>query len=396
MNARIYLDHNATTPVDPRVLAAMLPYFSEQFGNAASMTHGLGCDAAGASEVARAEIAALIGAEAKDIVFCSGATEAVNLALLGCARQASPKGSHIVTLASEHRAGLEACAQLAAEGFTVTTLGVDSHGVVDLDELARALTPGTTLLSCMHANNEIGTIQDVAAIGRLAKAAGVFFHVDGAQSLGKEPIDVNEMGIDLLSLSAHKLYGPKGVGALYVRRREPRVRLQPLQHGGGHERGMRPGTLNVPGIVGFGAACRIASAGMTEEGARLRALKERLWQRLKGVDAVTRLGHPERCLPGTLNVVFAGISAQRLLIETPEVAASLGAACSSVTPKPSHVLRAIGLGWRAAEGAVRLSLGRGTTLDEVERAAAALGAGVVRLRSLRAAAHGDDAPAGPT
>jgi cysteine desulfurase len=390
MNGRIYLDHNATTPVDARVLALMLPYFSEHFGNAASITHGLGCTAAGASESARAEVAALINAQAKDIVFTSGATEAVNLALLGTARHRRDQGRHVVTVATEHRAGLEACEQLVAEGFTVTVVGVDANGEVDTDALARALVPGTILISCMHANNEIGTLTDIAAIGRLAKGAGVLLHVDGAQSLGKEPIDVEAMGIDLLSLSAHKLYGPKGVGALYLRRRGPRVRLTPLLHGGGHERGLRPGTLNVPGIVGFGAACRIAAAEMAEERVRLRALKERLWQGLQATGGITRLGHPERCLAGTLNVVFAGISAQRLLVETPQVAASLGAACTSVTPKPSHVLRAIGLDWRQAEGALRLSLGRRTTAAEIDAAAALLSAGVVRLRSLRPAARADD------
>ncbi len=297
MSPRIYLDHNATTPVDARVLAAMLPYFSEHFGNAASLTHGLGCDAAGASEVARAEVAALINAQAKDIIFTSGATEAVNLALLGAARHLRDKGRQVVTVATEHRAGLEACEQLAAEGFAVSVLGVDAYGQLDLDQLRRALTPETILISCMHANNEIGTIADIAAIGRLAKGAGVLLHVDGAQSLGKEPIDVEAMGIDLLSLSAHKLYGPKGVGALYLRRRSPRVRLQPLMHGGGHERGLRPGTLNVPGIVGFGAACRIAAGEMAEERVRVRALKERLWQALEGVGGI-QAPRPPRTLPG--------------------------------------------------------------------------------------------------
>jgi cysteine desulfurase len=393
MSPRIYLDHNATTPVDARVLSTMLPYFSEHFGNAASITHGLGCDAAGASEGARAEVAALINAQPKDVIFTSGATEAVNLALLGVARHHREQGRHVVTVATEHRAGLEACEQLVAEGFTVSVLGVDAHGMVDPDAVARALVPGTILISCMHANNEIGTIADIAAIGRLAKDAGVLLHVDGAQSLGKEPIDVEAMGIDLLSLSAHKLYGPKGVGALYLRRRSPRVRLQPLLHGGGHERGVRPGTLNVPGIVGFGAACRIAATEMAEERMRLRALKERLWQGLQAAGGVRRLGHPDRCLAGTLSVVFAAINAQRLLVETPRVAASLGAACTSVTPKPSHVLRAIGLGWRQAEGALRLSLGRQTTAAEVDEAAALLADGVVRLRSLRPAARSDDTPA---
>ena len=389
MTTRIYLDHNATTPVDPRVLTAMLPYFSEHFGNAASATHGLGCDAAGATETARAQVAALINAEPKDIIFTSGATESVNLAISGAAQHLRERGRHLVTVATEHRAGLETCDHLVTQGWEQTVVGVDRHGLVDVDELARVLRSDTVLLSCMLANNELGTLHDAVAIGRLAKERGVLFHADGAQALGKEPIDVQALGIDLLSLSAHKVYGPKGVGALYVRRREPRVRLQPLLFGGGHERCLRPGTLNVPGIVGFGQACVIARAEMADEHVRLLALKERLWQGLQRIAGVTRLGHPQRCLAGTLNVVFAGINAQRLLVETPRVAASLGAACTSVTPKPSHVLRAIGLDWRAAEGAVRLSLGRGTTTAEIDEAAALLTAGVERLRALRPTAAAD-------
>lgn len=389
MTTRIYLDHNATTPTDPRVLATMLPYFSEHFGNAASATHGLGCDAASATETARAQVAVLINAEPKDVIFTSGATESVNLAISGAAHHLCERGRHLVTVATEHRAGLETCDHLVSQGWEQTVVGVDRHGVVSVDELARALRPDTVLLSCMLANNEIGTLSDAAAIGRLAKERGVLFHADGAQALGKEQIDVQALGIDLLSLSAHKVYGPKGVGALYVRRREPRVRLQPLLFGGGHERGLRPGTLNVPGIVGLGQACVIAGAEMAGERTRLLALKERLWQGLQRIAGVTRLGHPERCLAGTLNVVFAGINAQRLLVETPRVAASLGAACTSVTPKPSHVLRAIGLDWRQAEGAVRLSLGRWTTAAEVDEAAALLTAGVERLRTLRPAAAAD-------
>ena len=367
----------------------MLPYFSEQFGNAASATHGLGCAAASATETARAQVAALINAEPKDVIFTSGATESVNLAISGAAHHLRERGRHLVTVATEHRAGLETCDHLVSQGWEQTVVGVDRHGVVSVDELARALRPDTVLLSCMLANNEIGTLSDAAEIGRLTKERGVLFHADGAQALGKEPIDVQALGIDLLSLTAHKLYGPKGVGALFVRRREPHVRLQPLLYGGGQERGWRPGTLNVPGIVGFGQACAVAQADMADERIRLLGFKERLWQGLQRITGVTRLGHPERCLAGTLNVVFAGINAQRLLVETPRVAASLGAACTSVTPKPSHVLRAIGLDWRQAEGAVRLSLGRWTTAAEVDEAAALLTAGVECLRALRPAAAAD-------
>ena len=392
MNQRIYLDHNATTPVDPRVLEAMLPYFSTHFGNAASATHGLGCDAAGASEVARLQVAGLINAESKDIIFTSGATESANLAITGAARHRREHGRHLVTVATEHRACLEACEQLAAEGWELTVVGVDRHGQVAIKDIETSLRADTVLISCMFANNEIGTLHDIAAIGRLAKERKILLHVDGAQALGKEPIDVLAQGIDLLSLSAHKLYGPKGVGALYVRRRDPRVRLVPLMHGGGHERGLRPGTLNVPGIVGFGQACAIAREEMATEQSRLGGLKERLWRALQRIPGVIRLGHPEQCLAGTLNVVFTGINAQRLLVETPMVAASLGAACTSVTPKPSHVLRAIGLAWRQAEGAVRLSLGRWTTADEVDQAAAALTAGVERQRGLHPAAGSENAP----
>ena len=392
MNDRIYLDHNATTPVDPRVLAVMLPFFNERFGNAASATHGHGCDAAGATEVARAQIASLIHAEAKDIVFTSGATESVNLAISGAAWHLRDQRRHIVSVATEHRACLETIEHLVTQGWEQTIVGVDRSGQVQVGDLAAAVRPETAMISCMFANNEIGTVHDIAAIGRLAKERGVLLHVDAAQALGKEPIDVSRMGIDLMSLSAHKIYGPKGVGALYVRRRDPRVRLQPLLYGGGHERGLRPGTLNVPGIVGFGHACVLAQAEMASERLRLLAVKERLWRSLARSPAVLRLGHPEHCLAGTLNVVFDGINAQRLLVDTPRIAASLGAACTSVMPKPSHVLRAIGLHWTQAEGAVRRRLGRWTTDAEVDEAAQLLNDGVDRLRRLHPAAAGDDAP----
>jgi cysteine desulfurase len=381
--ARIYLDHNATTPVDPRVLQAMLPWFSEHFGNAASMTHGLGCDAAGGVESARATIAAAINAQPKDIIFTSGATEAINLAIQGVARHERGRGRHLVTVATEHRAVLEAHEFLQGDGWEVTVVGVDRHGRVDPQAIAAALRPDTVLVSAMLANNEIGTLHDIAAIGRITRARGVFLHVDAAQALGKVPVDVAALGADLLSMSAHKLYGPKGVGALFVRRREPRVRLVPLMHGGGHERGLRSGTLNVPGIVGFATAVEIAVAGMAEEQTRIRDLAERLWRGLEQLGEVRRLGHPEHRLANTVNVLFAGIDAKRLLMDVPHVAASLGAACTSVMPKPSHVLRAIGIDWRAAEGAVRFSLGRSTTVAGIDEAIALIGDGVRAARERR-------------
>ncbi len=374
--ARIYLDHNATTPVDPRVLGAMLPWFTEHFGNAASATHGLGCDAAGGVETARAQIAKAINAQPKDVIFTSGATEAINLAIQGVARHERERGKHLVTVATEHRAVLETCEFLQADGWEITIIGVDDHGRVDPAAIAAAIRPDTTLVSVMLANNEIGTLHDVAAIGKITREREVFLHVDAAQALGKVPVDVDALNADLLSLSAHKLYGPKGIGALYVRRRDPRVRLTPMIHGGGHERGLRSGTLNVPGIIGFAKAVEIAVAEMPVEQARIRDLAERLWRGLEVVGEVRRLGHPEYRLANTVNVLFAGIDARRLLMDVPRVAASLGAACTSVMPKPSHVLRAIGVDWRAAEGAVRFSLGRLTTAAEIDDAVRLLSDGV--------------------
>ena len=383
--ARIYLDHNATTPVDPRVLAAMLPWFTEHFGNAASATHGLGCDAAGGVESARATIAAAINAQPKDLIFTSGATEAINLAIQGVARHERERGRHVVTVETEHRAVLETCDALQAEGWQVTIVGVDRHGCVDPAAIAAAIRPDTVLVSVMLANNEIGTLHDVAAIGAITRQRGVFLHVDAVQALGKVPVNVAVLNADLLSLSAHKLYGPKGIGALYIRRREPRVRLAPMIHGGGHERGLRSGTLNVPGIVGFAKAVEIAVAEMAVEQPRIRELAERLWRGLEAVGDVRRLGHPEQRLANTLNVLFAGIDARRLLMDVPRVAASLGSACTSVMPKPSHVLRAIGVDWRAAEGAVRLTLGRFTTAAEIDEAVRLLTDGVRACRIRRPA-----------
>jgi cysteine desulfurase len=378
----IYLDHNATTPVDPRVLSAMLPWFNEYYGNAASTTHGAGCDAAGGAEIARSHLAHSIHATSKDIIFTSGATESNNLALQGVARYYAERGRHLITVATEHAATLETCEFLKTNGWDITIIGVDEFGLVDPAAIAAAIRNDTVLVSVMLANNEIGTIHDIAAIGKITRERGVFLHVDAAQAYGKIPINVDELSIDLMSLSAHKIYGPKGVGALYVRRREPRVRLQPLQFGGGHERGMRSGTINVPGIIGFARAGTIAQNEMESDGKRIAALRERLWTGLKEV-ASRRLGHPTACLPGTLNVIFPGIDARYLLRDTPRVAASFGAACMSVTPKPSHVLRAIGIDWRTAEGAVRFSVGRFNTAAEIDEAAQLITVGVKTLRERR-------------
>ncbi len=380
---RIYLDHNATTPVDPRVLEAMLPWFTEHYGNAASATHGAGCDAASGAEMARAHIAHSINATGKDIIFTSGATEANNLAIQGVARQYAERGRHLITVATEHRATLETCEYLAANGWEITIVGVNHDGQVDPSAIAEAIRSDTVLVSVMLANNEIGTLHDIAAIGKITRERGVLLHVDAAQAYGKTPIDVDALQVDLMSLSAHKCYGPKGIGALYLRRREPRVRLQPLLFGGGHERGMRAGTLNVPGIIGFARAGTIAQNEMATESERISALKERLWTGLSDV-ATRRLGHPTACLPGTLNVIFPGIDARYLLLETPRVAASLGAACTSVMPKPSHVLRAIGIDWRTAEGAVRFSVGRFNTEQEMDEAAQLITAQVKTLQARRA------------
>lgn len=382
-DGRIYLDNNATTPVDPRVLAAMLPWFTEYFGNAASATHGLGCDAAGGVETARALIANAINAQPKDLIFTSGATEAVNLALQGVARHEGERGKHVVAVATEHRAVLETCEFLQSDGWEFSIVGVDHHGCVAPADIAAAIRPETVLVSVMLANNEIGTLHDIAAIGKITRERGVFLHVDAAQALGKVPVDVEALSADLMSMSAHKLYGPKGVGALYVRRRDPRVRLTPMIYGGGHERGLRSGTLNVPGIVGFAKAVEIAVAEMPVEQASIRDLAERLWRGLEKIGNVRRLGHPERRLANTVNVLFAGIDAKCLLMDVPRVAASLGAACTSVMPKPSHVLHAIGVDWRAAEGAVRLTLGRFTTAEEIDEAVCLLTDGVRACRARR-------------
>jgi len=384
----IYLDHQSTTPVDARVVEAMLPYFDREFGNAASRTHAYGWRAEAAVEIAREAIARAIGArEPAEIVFTSGATESDNLAILGVARAARGRGAdHVVTVATEHRAVLEPCEALAREGFRVSVLGVDRDGLVDPAAIEAALTERTALVSVMAANNEIGVLQPIDAIAARCRARGVLFHSDAAQAVGKVPLDVATSGIDLLSLTAHKLYGPKGVGALYVRSGRPRLRIEPLLYGGGHERGLRPGTLPVPAIVGFGRAVELAMAERESEAARLVALRERLFERLSRVGGVARNGHATARLAGNLNVAIEGIEADALVVALRDVALSTGSACSSADPAPSHVLRALGLSDAAVRASIRLGLGRGTTQAQVDAAAARICEEIAALRTVRDAA----------
>jgi cysteine desulfurase len=379
----IYMDNHSTTRVDPRVLEAMLPYFCEQYGNAASRTHVFGHKAEEAVELAREQVAGLIGAEPRAIVFTSGATESNNLALKGAAGLYRRQGDHLVTVVTEHRAVLDPCKRLEQQGFRVTFLPVDLFGRVSIEQLAEAVTPQTILVSVMAANNEIGTLQPLEAVGRLCKQRGVLFHTDAAQAAGKVPLDVEALGIDLLSLSAHKLYGPKGVGALYVRRHEPRVRLEPQMDGGGHERRLRSGTLPVPLVVGFGAACALARTEMAAESGRLRELRERLHRGIRErLDGVFLNGHPEERLPGNLNLSFAHVEGSALLTNVRGVALSSGSACTSAEPEPSYVLRALGVGDDLAHGSIRFGLGRFNTEDEVDYTIDEVARAVTHLRSL--------------
>lgn len=379
----IYLDHQATTPCDPGVVEAMAPYLTEVFGNPASRSHVFGWEAARALDEARAQIARTIGADPREIVLTSGATEANNLALFGCARAALRAGEtrpHLVTCRTEHRAVLDPCEALESEGCSVTRLEVDGQGRLDPADLERAIRPETRLVSLMHANNEIGIVHDIAALAAVARGRRVAFHSDAAQSVGKLPVDVRELGVDLLSFTAHKLYGPKGIGALWVRRG---VKLVPLIHGGGHERGMRSGTVPVALAVGFGAACEIAARLRESEAARLAALRDRLFERLTAqLDGVHRNGAAEPRLAGNLNLSFEGVESEALLMALPGLAMSSGSACTSAKPEPSHVLQALGVGPARAHAAVRIGLGRDTSADDVERAAEQIAAQVERLRAL--------------
>jgi cysteine desulfurase len=379
----VYLDNNATTRTDPRVLEAMLPYFTESYGNAASRTHRLGHEAAGAVQMARQQVASLIGARPVEIVFTSGATESDNLALKGVASMHRHRGTHMVTQATEHKAVLDSCRRLEREGFYVTVLPVDRHGTVSVEQVAAALTDRTILVSIMTANNEIGTLQPIAAIGRLCKERGVLFHTDAAQAAGKLPLDVEELGVDLLSLSAHKMYGPKGVGALYVRRKDPRVRLDPLLDGGGHEGGLRSGTLPVPLVVGFGKACELCQESTAGETEQLTGLAERLRQGIMSqLPDVVVNGPLTGRLPGNLNLSFAYIHSDALMMSMPKVAVSSGSACTSASVEPSYVLRALGIPDELARASVRFGVGRFTTAAEVDHAIEQVVASVRRLRQL--------------
>jgi cysteine desulfurase len=376
----VYLDHQATTPLDPRVLEAMLPWLTGDFGNAASRQHAFGWVAESAVSAAREEIAAVLGAEPAEIVFTSGATESNNLAILGAARAARGRGDHVVTSAVEHRSVLDPCRQLAAEGFEVTVLAPDETGRIAVEAVAAALKDRTILVSLMAAHNEIGTLNPVAEIGALCASRGVLFHTDAAQALGKVPFDVKS-GVALASLSAHKLYGPKGVGALWVRAR-PRVALSPLVFGGGHERGLRSGTLNVPGIAGFGAAARLAARERDVEAVRLATLRDRLDGAIRtALHGVTLNGHPVERLPGNLSLSFAGVNGESLIAALRSLAVSSGSACTTASAEPSHVLRALGVPDALAKATIRFGLGRFTTVAEVDFAASEVVEAVRRLRS---------------
>ena len=378
----IYMDNQATTPVDPRVLDEMMPYFKADFGNAASRTHSFGWAAETAVDRAREQIADLIHADARDIVFTSGATESDNLAIKGVASVCGEKGGHIITQATEHHAVLDSCKALERRGFDVSVLPVDRYGRVDSEAVSDEIGDNTLLVSIMAANNEIGTVQPLVEIGAICRERNILFHCDAAQAVGKLPIDVQALGIDLLSISAHKLYGPKGVGALYVRGR-PRVRLVAEIDGGGHERGMRSGTLNVPGIVGLGAACELAGAEMAAEGARLRGLRERLQTRLfDGLDDVFLNGHPTERLDGNLNLSFEGVDGESLMVGLNEIALSSGSACTSAALEPSYVLRALGVSNRLAESSIRFGIGRFNVEAEIDHVAGRVIGEVERLREI--------------
>ncbi|HET6372900.1 MAG TPA: cysteine desulfurase family protein [Candidatus Polarisedimenticolia bacterium] len=376
----IYMDHNATTPLDPRVLAAMTPFLTEHFGNASSVSHSFGLVAAGAVDAAREKVAALLGASPGEIVFTSGATESDNTAIKGTAWSYTGGGGHIVTSGIEHRAVLESCRFLETQGFTVTYVPVDADAVVDPDDVRRALRSDTILISIMHANSEVGTIQPVEAIGAVAKERGIPFHVDATQTVGKLPVAVDALNADFVAFSAHKIYGPKGTGGLYVRRRKKFV---PLHSGGGQEKGRRSGTYNTPGIVGLGEACVLAAADLHAEAERLRALTRRFLDRVRGrIDGVTLNGHPERRLPNNLNLSFEHVEAEGLIAALKSVAVSSGSACASETREPSYVMKAIGASDERAHAAVRFGLGRSTTEADVDEVVDRLDDAVRRQRMM--------------
>lgn len=379
----IYLDYAATCPVDQRVVDKMMPYFTQTYGNAASRTHSFGWAAEEAVENAREEVAKTIGADSKEITFTSGATESNNLAIKGVAEYLHEQGKHIITVVTEHKAVLDTCKYLERQGYSVTYLPVGTDGRLTAQQVADAITPETILVSVMFANNETGVLQPIAEIGKVCHERKVLFHTDAVQAFGKVPIDVEAMHIDLLSMSAHKIYGPKGVGGLYVRRRRPRVRLTPQVHGGGHERGNRSGTLNVPAIVGFGEASRIAREGMAQEALHIAGLRDRLRDRLReAVPHVTLNGSEEHVLPGTLNMSFEYIEGESLLMALKDIALSSGSACTSASLEPSYVLRAMGLNDELAHSSLRMTIGRLTTQEEIDYVVELIAKHVTRLRDM--------------
>jgi len=380
----IYMDNHATTPVDKRVLEAMLPYFSEKFGNAASRNHSFGWEAEEAVDKARNQIAGIINAKSKEIIFTSGATESDNVAIKGVVEFYKEKGNHVITCVTEHKAILDSCRALERSGKAIVTyLPVDKYGMVAPDDVRKAITDKTVLITIMYANNEIGTIHPIAEIGKIAKEKGIVFHCDAVQAVGKIPVDVERDGIDLLSMSAHKVYGPKGVGAIYVRSKGPRVRLTPQMDGGGHERGMRSGTLNVTGVVGLGKACEIAQTEMAEEGRRLTELRSKLQAALfERLDEIYLNGHPTQRLPGNLNVSFAYVEGESLLMGISDIAVSSGSACTSATLEPSYVIRALGIDEELAHSSIRFGIGRFNTEEEVDFVTDRVSKEVKRLREM--------------
>ena len=383
MKLPIYMDNHSTTPCDPRVVDAMLPYFTEKFGNAASRNHAFGWEAEEAVDQARKHVANLIHADAKEIVFTSGATESDNLALKGVVEMYKEKGDHVITSSTEHRAVIDPAKALEKKGIKVTYLPVDKTGRVDPDDVRNAITEKTILISIMLANNEIGTIHPIQEIGKIAKEKGVLFHCDATQGVGKIPVDVQALGVDLMSFTAHKIYGPKGIGALYVRRKAPRVRLVPMIDGGGHERGMRSGTLPVPLVVGFGKAVELCAQEMPTESVRTKALRDRLQDGIMdALEEVYLNGHPTERLPGNLNVSFAYVEGEALLMGVKEIALSSGSACTSATLEPSYVLRALGVGSDLAHSSIRFGIGRFTTPEEVEYTIDRMSKAVNHLRAM--------------
>jgi cysteine desulfurase len=377
----IYLDYSATTPIDPRVAEKMIPYLTEQFGNPASRSHAFGWDADKAVEQAREEVAGLVNCDPREIVWTSGATESDNLAIKGAAQFYKGKGKHLITVRTEHKAVLDPMRELERQGFEVTYLDPEPNGLLDLDKFTAAIRPDTILASVMHVNNEIGVIQDIDTLGELCRARGVLFHVDAAQSTGKAPIDLGRLKVDLMSFSAHKTYGPKGIGALYVRRK-PRIRIEAQMHGGGHERGMRSGTLATHQIVGMGAAFRIAAEEMATENERIRALRDRLWAGINTLDEVHLNGDMERRVPHNLNASFNFVEGESLMMAIKDLAVSSGSACTSASLEPSYVLKALGRNDELAHSSIRFSIGRFTTEEEVDYAVQLLHKHVGKLRDL--------------